>query len=907
MQPTSLQRGDRIAGRYQVLEQKAETSLWVGYLAHDLGEQRASSPHPDVMVKVVRPELVAEPGAAERLARDLQRMKGLQHPGLPPLLHVHLFEPLRTVALIEPKKAGLSQSVRLRRMLTMQKKERFSLDEVRQLGAQLASVLSYVHGQARFHGDLRPETIRLAPEGCRLCDLGLGAGLPRRAYLEAVGRIHESEFIAPEIRQGAQPDGRADVYSLAALYQYLLSFGNGEEWEAVLAEKPAMQGVLARGMHQDPAQRYGSIESFLVEIEAVARTGQPLRKRLSFSSIILSAPVSRPPQPDAQQVSASLSGTQLASLDGKTGGVSPDAPSDPVSSRHKRLPEFLDGWLGVDAPLEMPVETTAMVRAVAIRDLLQEALVEEALQQKNKQAAPERLARMIRMELVSVRAKDFQVRALSPAEQPVRADELTVWEWLITAQRPGAEKLLLLTVTDLLDEKGRSLGKALPSRRIEVQVLSQRQPQRPIFNTEGLRKLLNSVVKTDAELDALIRNHFPQVRFLCRHGMDRAARVDLVLARAPAYAVLNTLRMEHPAQFEEQAAAHALSIADAPDALSPTVTAESSPILRPLAPTGAASSPAVSPLAAQPPPRSLPTMRWRWAAAVLALPLVAALASQRFGIPVTGSPQAPGRAHDPISGGSLDAPVRLGTGYAVLFATARYEDPRWPQLKTPARDASQIAGELRTIYGFSVEQIEDPSVAEIRRQIRRLAERKYEDGDQLLLMFSGHGDKDEALKEGWVIARDSRTDDRQSAYPYSELREDIDRIPCRHILLILDVGSGGLSEPGLRDAQVSAEGSKESTPEGFIGRKLRQRSRLYISSIAQKTEAPEGQAHSPLAGRFLAALRSRGGADGVLAWSELVGFLGKLDPEPRGGVFPGTASSDPGGDFLFVVKSRPAR
>ena len=33
---------------------------------------------------------------------------------------------------------------------------------------------------------------------------------------------------------------------------------------------------------------------------------------------------------------------------------------------------------------------------------------------------------------------------LTPEEQPVLADELTVWEWLITANEPG-EKLLLLS------------------------------------------------------------------------------------------------------------------------------------------------------------------------------------------------------------------------------------------------------------------------------------------------------------------------------------------------------------------------------------------------------------------------------------------------------------------------------
>lgn len=247
----------------------------------------------------------------------------------------------------------------------------------------------------------------------------------------------------------------------------------------------------------------------------------------------------------------------------------------------------------------------------------------------------------------------------------------------------------------------------------------------------------------------------------------------------------------------------------------------------------------------------------------------------------------------------------LGTSYAVLFATSRYDDPRWPRLRTPANDAREVASDLRTLYGFDVERLDDPNVQQIRSKIRELAERKYAPGDQLLLMFSGHGDKDETLRKGWIIARDTRAEDRQSAYPYSELREDIDSIPCRHTLLILDVCFGGSFDPSIKDAQTRARDYQEASPEEFIGRKLRYRSRLYISSVDQKTEAPEGREHSPFTWRLLEALRGGGGSDGILTWNELVGFLEKLNPEPRGGVFPSLANSDPGGDFLFVVKRRP--
>ncbi|MFO0574812.1 MAG: protein kinase [Polyangia bacterium] len=300
MAAPSFRRGEQIARRYQVVAKSGETSLWVGYHACDQStqnqsEQKGNIPEPDSLVKVVRPELVAEPGARERLVRDLQRMKGLQHPGLPRLMDVQILEELQTVALIEAIQAGLSQGVLLRRMVTFRQKQRFPLAEVRQIGAQLASVLSYVHGQMLCHGDLRLETVLLRPDGAKLCDIGLGASLPRQSYLEAVRKVNEVDLIAPEVREGKPIDVRADVYGLAALYKHLLSLEQGQEWAAVMAEKPAMQGVLERGLHADPKERYGSIEALIADIEAVARTGQPIKRRVVTSSVAMAVAAGRLP------------------------------------------------------------------------------------------------------------------------------------------------------------------------------------------------------------------------------------------------------------------------------------------------------------------------------------------------------------------------------------------------------------------------------------------------------------------------------------------------------------------------------------------------------------------------------------------------------------------------------------
>lgn len=295
----TFRRGDVIAKRYQVVTKSGETSLWVGYHGFDrnnlpAGEQRGI-PEPDVLIKVVRPELLSEPAARTHVARELQRVKGLQHPGMPRLHDLQPLEEQGTVVLIEPMQAGLSQGVLLRRMVTFRQNERFTLAEVRQISAQIASALSYVHGQMMCHGDLRLESVILRPDGAKLCDIGLGAALPRGPYLDAVKRAGESELLAPEVRAGKQPDPRSDVFGLASIYKHLISLGQQASWDGFLNEKPAMGLVLMRGMAEDPAQRYSSIEALIADVEAVALTGAPIRKRLAQTPLAMAVAAGRLP------------------------------------------------------------------------------------------------------------------------------------------------------------------------------------------------------------------------------------------------------------------------------------------------------------------------------------------------------------------------------------------------------------------------------------------------------------------------------------------------------------------------------------------------------------------------------------------------------------------------------------
>lgn len=242
------------------------------------------------------------------------------------------------------------------------------------------------------------------------------------------------------------------------------------------------------------------------------------------------------------------------------------------------------------------------------------------------------------------------------------------------------------------------------------------------------------------------------------------------------------------------------------------------------------------------------------------------------------------------------------TDYALLFAIDTYDDELWKDLTNPINDVKTIGTELEESYGFKVEIINNFSQDEVILKLREYAEKSYDEFDQLLIFFAGHGQYDDLLGQGYIVSKNSRMNDiaKSSYLSHSVLRNAIDNIPSKHILLTMDVCFGGTFDPVI--ARSGSRGGedmyKEIETNAFINRKLRYKTRKYITS-GGKQYVPDGRPgmHSPFANKFLEALRSYGGRDNIITLPELYGWLEKINPEPRVGGF---GTNEAGSDFIFV-------
>jgi len=237
--------------------------------------------------------------------------------------------------------------------------------------------------------------------------------------------------------------------------------------------------------------------------------------------------------------------------------------------------------------------------------------------------------------------------------------------------------------------------------------------------------------------------------------------------------------------------------------------------------------------------------------------------------------------------------------YALIFATDNYDN--WSPLTNPIFDGTTIKLSLEQYYGFNAELVKNATKEKILLKLREYAEIKFSPTDQLFIFFAGHGFYDETLKQGYVVPTEGvKSDLSRNAYlSHADLLSRIDKTPCEHILLILDVCFGGtLEEETLSrgDDEMYAQASRAD----IIARKLAIKTRKFITS-GGKEYVPDGRPgeHSPFAKQFIAALNSQGGSDGILGIFEVMTYLESMKIQPRFGTF---GSNQLNSDFIFESK-----
>lgn len=163
----------------------------------------------------------------------------------------------------------------------------------------VAGGLDFAHQRGLLHRDVRPANILLATTDeprILLADFGL-ARPPT-----------ESAYAAPEDLAGAEPDGRADQYALAATAMHLFTGAPpaiGTRLRDLRPDLDRLDAVLGRAMAGNPSDRFGSCREFadaLAEHAGVPDPSQLSHETHELAPVIAVAEVAEQPVPEPAYV-----------------------------------------------------------------------------------------------------------------------------------------------------------------------------------------------------------------------------------------------------------------------------------------------------------------------------------------------------------------------------------------------------------------------------------------------------------------------------------------------------------------------------------------------------------------------------------------------------------------------------
>jgi serine/threonine protein kinase len=163
-----------------------------------------------------------------------------------------------------------------------------SLDAKIGLMMQVCDGLQNAHGCGVIHRDIKPSNLFVQHEGA-LKILDFGVARLTSSNLTASGfLLGTPEYMAPEQAQGRSVDSRADIFSAASVFYYMLAgrspFGSRDlpkMLDAILHEHPpplattdapdALRRVLERALEKSPSNRYQHCADMLADLERVRR------------------------------------------------------------------------------------------------------------------------------------------------------------------------------------------------------------------------------------------------------------------------------------------------------------------------------------------------------------------------------------------------------------------------------------------------------------------------------------------------------------------------------------------------------------------------------------------------------------------------------------------------------------
>ena len=280
-----LRRGDRLAGRFVIVQFLARGGMGEVYEASD---EHLQGKH--CALKTLRPEIAVDPEMQQRFEREVLLAREVNHPNVCPTFDIfHTDEPDRPRLFLTMKLLrGESLATRLSRL------EKLTADVTLTIARQMAAGLDAAHKAGVIHRDFKPGNVMLEGTGSdvrvSITDFGLSRLYESDGTVAQSGRLSGTiGYIAPELLRGGVTTPAADVYAFGVVLHEMLTGQKPENKSGKLARKAPSSAVdglprvwdrVVRGcLEYDPARRFQSAGEALALLEQASSASRPAEVR----------------------------------------------------------------------------------------------------------------------------------------------------------------------------------------------------------------------------------------------------------------------------------------------------------------------------------------------------------------------------------------------------------------------------------------------------------------------------------------------------------------------------------------------------------------------------------------------------------------------------------------------------
>jgi serine/threonine-protein kinase len=308
-----LQVGQKV-GDYEVLGTLGRGGMGAVYKVRSTITERVEA------LKVLLPDLTADPDLGERFLREIRISAGLEHPNI---------AALRAGQRIGNQLLMVMEFVEGATLADLMREGRIPLDRVLDYVSQSLSALEFAHSHGVIHRDIKPSNIMVTKTGqVKLMDFGV-ARLATDSKLTKTGLLVGSlHYMSPEQIEGKDLDPRSDLYSLGVTFYEMVTgtrpFTGDSEYQIMAAHlkgapqapreldnslPPAINDLILTSMARDPARRFGSAKAMKAAVDGIRQhaSGQVSGADAATQPISRGAPVAGPPRAQAIPVAAARS------------------------------------------------------------------------------------------------------------------------------------------------------------------------------------------------------------------------------------------------------------------------------------------------------------------------------------------------------------------------------------------------------------------------------------------------------------------------------------------------------------------------------------------------------------------------------------------------------------------------